>query len=808
MAQLDEAVTSQLKAFLQAVVTTPSGYMELGVRNGQWAQHWYDYPNQLDEIVEHALSAEGDVYFTAHLFGSKDSHKENVLPGRTIQADLDNADTAGLSLQPTVLNQTSPGRHQGFWVVASDFDSLKHQEELSKRLTYSIPLCDHSGWSLGHKVRVPFTRNYKYKQEPQGYPVQILKQTSKLYKVDELELLPPPAVYGPQAPEEAAQFIIQPPALHKSGAFSIVESIKDHLSAKVYAEYLQDTPSQDRSLSLFQLEVQCYKAGLSREEVFWVAYNSVNNKFKQDLRYNHERELAKHVLVAEAVVKSLASDIKSIINEIRKKTKVLQSERRRNIYEVVLRDLQQGGDFVHVQDDRRYYVPRDTGRPIELEMSMGSQMHDVLDIKYGLNRTEPEHSFTMSSLTSYTGTLPDTAACSVLSSYDHTSRMCLVHGGRKDVHVVSASGLSTASNGTYSVLFPWDRIIEPFLPTYDPDIDWASELFTIPNTEGFSAEEAKIVLKVWVLFSLLRDAATSRPILAFFGQPGSGKTSTARKLYAFFYGRHMDVSGATSPVNYDIATASLPFYVLDNLDTWEKWIPDRLAQSAGKSDVIVRKLYTNNQTVRIKRQAMVAVTAHDPKFGRADVTDRMLIINLQRFSNVGIQFQDEGTILSRVIELRNKLWGNVLHDLQRVLATPMPATTDLQLRIQDYARLGEWIAIALGSTEHELFREAVGSLTAAQRAFNMDEDHVLITSLQRWLAKSGGGERTQDQLYKEVSSYVAAEDIKTFLLLYKNSSVFCKRISNLQDTLNAGPFQVDISINPSGQRIWKIEAAK
>lgn len=805
----DTSQQAALADFLQAVVTTPSGYLELDVRNGSWAQHWYDWPNQLDSIVDHALSAKGDVYFSSHLFGGKDSHKENVLPGRTLQLDLDNADVASLQLYPTILTGTSPSRHQGFLVVASDFDSLKHQEELSKRLTYSIPLCDHSGWSLGHKVRVPFTLNYKYTNGP--HPVSIVKQTSKLYKIDELELLPPPAVYGPQAPTEAAQFIGAPPTLHKSGAFSIVEGIKDHLSAKVYAEYLADTPSSDRSLSLFQLEVQCYKAGLSREEVYWVAYNSVNNKFKQDLRYNHERELAKHVLVAEAVVKDLSQDVKAVINEIRKKTKVLTSERRHSIYEVVLRDLQGSGDFVHLQDDRRFYVPRDTGRPIELETSMGSHMHDLFDIKYGLNRTEPEHMYTLSSVTSYAGALPETAQASILSYYDPASHLCLIHGGRKDVHVIEAGKpigtTSTVSNGTYGVLFPWDRIIEPFLPTYDPDLDWATELFTLPNVEGFSPEEAKCVLKVWVLFSLLRDAATSRPILAFFGQPGSGKTSTARKLYAFFYGRHMDVSGATSPVNYDIATASLPFYVLDNLDTWEKWIPDRLAQSAGKSDVIVRKLYTNNQTIRIKRQAMVAVTAHDPKFGRADVTDRMLIINLQRFSNVGIQFQDEGAIIGRVVDLRNKLWGSVLHDLQLVLNTPLPPTTDLQLRIQDYARLGEWIAIGLGGDHRDIFREAVSSLTAAQRAFNMDEDHVLITSLQRWVAKTGGGERTQDQLYKEVSSLVSAEDAKTFLLLYKNSSTFCKRISNLQDTLNAGPFKVDIAVSPSGQRIWKIEGA-
>ena len=101
--QLD--VNEQLTAFLQQVVTTPEGYLELGVRNGTWQQEWYSWPDQLVTITNRTLSAEGDVYFTAHLFKSKDSHKENVLPSRTIQADLDNADVASIALQPTILYQ-------------------------------------------------------------------------------------------------------------------------------------------------------------------------------------------------------------------------------------------------------------------------------------------------------------------------------------------------------------------------------------------------------------------------------------------------------------------------------------------------------------------------------------------------------------------------------------------------------------------------------------------------------------------------------------------------------------------------------
>lgn len=786
--------------FLETVITTPSGYLELGVRNGVYKQHWYEWPTQLPEILDHALNADGDVYFSAHLFQTKNSHKENVLPSRTIQADLDDADVSALPLSPSILVSTSPLRHQGFWVASSDFDSLQVQELISKKLSYSIPLCDRSGWPLGHKVRLPDTKNYKYKNGP--HPVQILKATPRLFSIDELELLPDLALtMNPTIPN--GEFIDNPPQTSKSGAYELVESIKDHLSAKVYAEYMQDSPATDRSRALFSLMLQCFRAGLPRDDVYWVAYNSPNNKFRQDLRFNDKRELAKDVIRAEHEVKSVSINLREMINDIRRKSKVLAAERMRTIYEMIESAMKASGEFVHVTDGRRYYIPTETGRPVDMDQ-MEEELHNLLDIKYSLNRTEREHSYTISSLCAYVGTLPETYKVGVLARYDHPSKTVLVHSGRKDIYAVTPSGISCVPNGSYNTVFPWDRIIEPFTPIYDPEFDWAQLLFTLPNVVNMSQDEAKCVLKTWVLFAMLRDMAASRPILSFMGQPGSGKTSTAKRIYAFMYGKHMNVSGATNPVNYDIATASLPFYVLDNLDTWEKWIPDRLAQSAGDTDVLVRKLYTNAEVIRIKRQAMVAVTAHDPKFGRADVTDRMLIISLARFSNVGIKFDDEGAMLHSVLRNRNKIWGGILLDLQRIVSTPFPTTTNLQLRVQDFARVGEWINVALG--QEELFARSVQSLQAAQRTFNLDEDHILVTAMSKWLSKQTGKVRelTQEELYQEVILCVPTDDFKTFVTLYKNSGGFVRRLSTLQDTLNSTLFTVEFHLNKKGERVWTV----
>lgn len=782
--------------FLQTVVTAKQGFFQLCIRRGaSWEEDWYDYPRQLPQIVANAsvLKQEGDVYFSSYLFSSRKSTKECVLPSKTIQQDLDNADPSMLPLVPTVLVCTSPNRYQGFWVLSSE--SEQH-EYLSKKLAYAIPFCDKSGWPLGRKVRFPNTINYKYNSGP--YPVEIANVSNKKYSPDDIELLPD--IDTPSIVSQDSEFISSPPVTYPVGPHELIEQIKDYLSAKVYAEYLSDNPSSDRSTALYALLTQCFKAGLSREQVYWIGLHSPNNKFSL-LRFNANRELAKDVLRAEHAVKSLALDIRELINDLRRQTKLLTSERRRGIYDLVLAAMKSDGDFHRTQDNRRYYVIRSQGKPLDID-AFSPDIGNLLDIKYGLNKTEVEHTYVVDSLISYSSTLPETAIVSALSHYDVHSNQLLVHTGRKTVYSVTPSAIEQTIDGTYGVMFPWDQIIEPFSPDFQSDINWGKVLFGgINNCLNMTAEQVECVLKVWLMFCILRAAASSRPILAFLGQPGSGKTTTARKVYAFLYGKQMDVSGVTNASNFDMATANLPFFVLDNVDTWERWLPDRLAASAGKTDILVRKLYSNNQMVRLKRQALIAVTAHDPKFGRADVADRMLIINLQRFSNLNIPFQDESHLINEVSLNRNKLWGSVLQDLQRILKNPIPAKTDLQLRIQDFAKLGEWIAHGLGCVE--LFRDVVGTLKSSQQAFNLDEDHALTLALTKWLTHYDchPAPKTQDQLYAELMLLMSDQEVKDFTYLFKSSSHLIKRISNLQDTLNT-IMHVEFTVGKNGQRLW------
>src|SRR6266487_2611054 len=102
-----------VRQFLQTVVTADEdGWLCLAcarLEAKQWREHWYKWPSQLDDAVGMAYqqAIDRDIYFSSYLFSEHSSAKSAVIPGRTIQADLDEADVLSLPMPPTVLVETS-----------------------------------------------------------------------------------------------------------------------------------------------------------------------------------------------------------------------------------------------------------------------------------------------------------------------------------------------------------------------------------------------------------------------------------------------------------------------------------------------------------------------------------------------------------------------------------------------------------------------------------------------------------------------------------------------------------------------------
>jgi hypothetical protein len=765
--------------FLRAVVTADQpGYFCLAVSDGKsgWLENWFQWPADIEQIVQRAEQAKStsNVYFSSYLFKAPQSTKANVLRSRTIQADLDDADVTKLPKAPTVLVETSPGRHQGYWVINEQLDLDTH-EGLSKKLTYSIPLCDRSGWPLGKKVRIPGTLNHKYPDGPKE--VKIVSTNPAPLGPEEFEALPE---VSQTLTEHFDATFIERDHIVQQHPVELLERIKNDIPVQVYINF--DRRQNDRSEALWALMCWAFKCGLNRDEVFTLSQASANNKHA-DKKYRADADLARDVLRAEHAVKTNQQDPKQTIYTILKSS-IQTIDKRRTIFSAVLDEMRKQGVFLHTTTGKGWYIRSDVGRPIAVEL-LSEKMRSMLDIQFGLNQTEPESKYVIAGLKAHISTLPETAIEAALSRFNPHTNTMLLHTGKRMVINVTADEIVTSYNGYEDVVFPWIPSVEPFTPNYRQAVDWGSELFGdgsrgygsgVDNITNMTPTQAMALFKTWFLFVLFRDAAHTRPVIANIGQPGSGKTCIFKRIYTTLYGRRKSIGAVTTQEDFDHTVATEPLLVLDNVDTWERWLPDRLALSAGTTDHNKRKLYSDSDSVTMRRQAILGVTAHNPKFGREDVADRFLLFTFSRFEN----FISEELILSDLNEKRNVLWGAIVQDIQRVLRTPLPTTGVPQFRIEDFARYGLWIARALGCERD--FVSAIEDVKSAQQTFSLEEEGLLVGAVKRFVNQTKEPKSyTAAQLWSMLEA--SADDAQSFKVAYRNSVILGKKLSAMQAAL-------------------------
>lgn len=789
--------TTEVGSFLREVITTDGpGYLCLLI-GPPFREEWFEWPAQADRAAERAqtLAREFNVYFAPHLFREKDSHKEFVLNSRTICADLDTADLSDAPVTPSFLVETSPGRHQAYWILREPIP-LEELEELSRRLTYSIPMCDHSGWPLGHRFRVPDTINYKYGTTPPVRLIDNSHRTYTAYEIREVTSAPPPRAKGEI--DEAWIATAHTISLD-TGPNALVEKYRKALGSA--AKYLntKGQGKEGRSGALWALERGLFRAGATRDEVFWVAKHSVNNKFA-DSKYHADEDLAKDVIRAEGYAAAERSDDKAFIFTLLKAPGVL-IEKRMAIAQVVMDRMRKEGEFVVTDEGRPFFLRNDTGRPILLGRR-SEHLDAYLDATFGLNASEQTTIYVIQAIMSNTLSRGRTVRGAQLSYYDAGTNTLLLHGGRRDVWAISPHAVEKIRNGQYGVMFLYRQGEQPFDVESTGGIqgtDWASFMFEgfFDNLMDMSREDVVALMRIWMIFILMREAATARPILALFGQPGSGKSTTFRLMYDLLYGPRKSLNAVTGPDNFDYLVSSDPFVVFDNVDTWASWLPDRLALSAATSDLVKRRLYSDADTIVLRRQAVLGISAHNPRFGREDVVDRLLLVNFRRLTS----FRDERSLFDRVQRNRSAIWVSIVADVQAVLREPVPHSKEIpQFRIADFASIGLRIARALHLEES--FLRVITDTKKAQLAFNLSEEDILVDVISRWLARHKDPKVEEfysaSRLYEELGGL---DDV--FAKQYRTPVFFGKKLWTMYETLKT-VFDVQYRYDSTrGVRLWR-----
>jgi hypothetical protein len=160
---------------------------------------YFQYPEEIAHAEHFCLgrSSEGcEVYSCAHLLNRRRRIKANAAPLLALYADGDGATVGNGIPEPTAVVQSSPGREQSYWRLASPMPP-QEAERLNRRLSYAMG-ADESGWDLTQLMRVPGTRNHKYPEAP---IVKIVTLRDERYDPQELyAALPPLTEEKPKTP--------------------------------------------------------------------------------------------------------------------------------------------------------------------------------------------------------------------------------------------------------------------------------------------------------------------------------------------------------------------------------------------------------------------------------------------------------------------------------------------------------------------------------------------------------------------------------------------------------------------------------
>lgn len=291
----------KLETFFKLIFGKHTGYVCLShiPPKGGMIENYFMYPDELPKMLDHTekFYVENDMYFCPQLLGTKKRNKENIQTCPCLWGDLDTCPPETLLVEPSVLVESSPGRYQAYWMLESPI-TPEQAEDWSRRIAYyhADDGADKSGWDLSQLLRIPYTTNQKYDELPQ---VRILKATQKRYRPSDFQEYP--------QPEEFDYYDVPfPDDLPDVDAKSLLQTKKTELNPAVWSLFYE-TPTDDWSKALWQLELLLFENEFTAEEVFLIAEAAACNKYRRD---NKPREfLWKEVCKAEARVKDKESKL-------------------------------------------------------------------------------------------------------------------------------------------------------------------------------------------------------------------------------------------------------------------------------------------------------------------------------------------------------------------------------------------------------------------------------------------------------------------------------------------------------------------
>ncbi len=238
-------------------------------QGGKWRDHYFKTPAD-PKVIRRFIKEYSDhnLYFCPTLLTDKRRRKEYVADSAVLWADLDESRPGNCPIRPQIAWLSSPDRYAGLWFLDAS-ERPDRLEELNKTLSAACH-ADMGGWDLTQVLRIPGTRNYKYRGGPKG----------KLLWYDQNEL----------ASTEFKHLTNG----HREDADDVFKRVKAKLPIRV-KKLLTATSNKEgkRSDVLWFLERSLFESKVSEEDCFTLLKNCIWNKFED--RRNGDAQLRNEI---------------------------------------------------------------------------------------------------------------------------------------------------------------------------------------------------------------------------------------------------------------------------------------------------------------------------------------------------------------------------------------------------------------------------------------------------------------------------------------------------------------------------------
>ena len=258
---------------------------------GPVQNHFFAWPSQREDLVAFCFAnSKKDIYTVPALLGMRGSRKgHNIIHQWVAYADADTLPLDKLKAEPTLVVETSEGRHHLYWVTETDDPEKLVNISRTIANEHKRDGCDPGGWDAGQLLRVPGTTNNK---PTLGMPWEI-PGTPKMGPTYTLKALA--AVYPPYdvKAQTAAASTMPPKAEWYYTQQSISESaevFRKH--PQVYDMFMGDVRGLDRegkrSETLWKLLSTLSRLNVSRLTAMYIAWEAKCNKYQEDGRPEEE----------------------------------------------------------------------------------------------------------------------------------------------------------------------------------------------------------------------------------------------------------------------------------------------------------------------------------------------------------------------------------------------------------------------------------------------------------------------------------------------------------------------------------------